>query len=291
MGKDFLIVQNFNIFKIKRIPLFVAILFLGTTGSGFAQEIINIDRYQLQMPMINPALSGAWGNEMALGARWTSGDMRQAAMPIVRIDGFVPNFNSGFGISVAGTAGQLGDEDIYVRANYNYQIHFKNKAKLSLGMVLEFGRTERQGQQNGEATAGFGLAYIATNWHLGVAVQQLVPLYNQGTERFQNPLTLATAHYVFTLSENLNISPEILLGITDEANALYNVGVRTKYKMVYAGAHRIQDPYLYETIAPRWGFSAGLILFKFLNLDYNISINSNSGSRHTVTLRIFNPLN
>jgi hypothetical protein len=274
---------------LKKLVLFIAFSFCVVFSE--AQEIINIDRYQQQMPMINPALSGAWSNEMALGLRWTVGDFRQLAMPIVRIDGFVPDFNSGFGISVTGNAGQIGDDDIYVRANYNYQIPFKNKAKLSLGTVLEFGRTEHQGQQNGEATAGFGFAYIATNWHVGVAVQQLVPLYNQGTERLQNPLALATAHYVFMLSESLYINPEVLIGVTDEVDALYNIGVRTKYKTVYAGVYRIQDPYLYESIAPRWGFSAGVILFKFLNLDYNISVNSNSGSRHSITLRIFKALN
>lgn len=268
--------------------VFLVALISSVLATKAQQEIINVDRYQTQLPMLNPALSGMWANELAVGARWTSGVVQQPAMPIIRVDGYSPVLNSGFGISVTGTANKRGSEDIYIRGNYNYQYQLKNNAKLSGGVVLEFGRIETIARQISEGSAGIGFAYAAQNWHIGIAAQQLIAIYNQSTKRRQNPIYVATGNYIFRLRKDFGLQPEGMLGFDENNNqALFNVGFKTTYRLIYLGLHYIKDNQLFFDVDTRFGVSTGMVIFKIINLDYAYSTRENQTGRNTLTLRLF----
>jgi len=239
----------------------------------------------MQMPMLNPALSGLWVNEFAAGLSWTGGVLRIPMAPFVRIDGFNPILHSGFGISATGTAANLEDDPIVVRGNYNYQIRFKDSGRLSFGLMLSYATLN----QTQESTAGFGFAYATPTWHFGLAAQNVIVLFDEPQNQIQRPMFLATGHYLFKISEALSFKPEGLLGQAENEELFYNIGAKASYTFAYLGVYYLRDDGLFEGIDKRWAYSAGINLFRFLNLDYAISTSGITDLRHTITFRLYAP--
>ena len=119
-----------------------------------------------------------------------------------------------------------------IQSMFAYRVRFSEGAKLSMGLQAG-GRWNKEGysrlydatedvqfsedDQRTEFLFGAGLYYHTQRFYVGASVPLLYATYQQATHSF------ITAGYVFDLSENLKLKPNVLLKMADNAPVSYDL--------------------------------------------------------------------
>lgn len=201
-----------------------------------AQQEVMVSQYMFNGLLLNPAYAGSHkyiSSTLMYRNQWVNFDGTPKSS-ILAVDGLVKNKNFGLGLIVMNDhIGATNQTDIY--ANYAYHLKFKT-GKLALGVkagvsrylfntdeLIYWDQADKVYLQGNKQTAwlpkfGIGAYYYSKLWYAGVSIPTLWaydPNYTFGLDvnksSFINRHYMATAGYVFRVSDNIKIKPSIML--------------------------------------------------------------------------------
>lgn len=241
--------------KMKNLITMSAMILL-FTGYANAQQDAMLTQYMFNGLYLNPAYAGSheyWTSTFTYRTQWTGAQFDGAPQTAVAaVDGPIRGKNMGLGFMF--THDQIGvTRTNTFMANYAYQLKFKNKSKLALGVNL--GATQVDARltqvkiwdQEDDVYAnnlqkilprfGAGAYYFADKYYVGISVPTLLA-YEDGNN-FSVDLSKASflrRHYLLTgglvinVSENVKMKPSVLLKYVKNAPLEGDINLSAVFK-------------------------------------------------------------
>jgi type IX secretion system PorP/SprF family membrane protein len=215
--------------------LLLAILFLLSRISLFAQQDLMVSQYMFNGLLLNPAYAGShkyFSSSLLHRTQWVGFDGAPKTS-ILALDGPVNNEKMGIGFIISNDRiGITEQTDMY--ANYSYHLRL-GEGKLAFGIKAGVSRytykldelviwdNNDQVFVGNRSTAwlpkfGSGLYYYAPNWYAGISVPSLIA-YDPGkkfgpdvnSSNFVKRHYYGVTGYVFDLGCNFKFKPSVLL--------------------------------------------------------------------------------
>lgn len=289
--------------------IFKIILFILITSVLHAQQIVMFNHYFYKPMINNPAYTGIDNapNLMLVNHTQWTGFKGGPQYNILSFDGRFINKNTGLGVTIISDKKGINSR-VGGNFSYSYQVHFKNKIYLQLGLSagvikqsIDYSKAIIESQNdpslfsNTQSKTSFdanvGLAFIYKDFDFGFAVPQIANnkisyISNNDTRTFytQSRHYMGSLKYKFLLSKakEVSITPQVLMRYLPNAPIQYDVNTKIDWQnKVWLGA-TYKNNYAV-------GLNAGVVLYKRFTIGYSYdyvigNLNKYAGLSHEIML-------
>jgi len=217
-----------------------------------AQQDAYLSLYQLNMPLINPAYSGAEGNHVfSLTSRNQWSNLEASPRTTAFSYSTAVGKNVGLGISILSDEIFI-EEQTTLTADFSYQLTMANEAALYLGIKAggnsySADPTALRGYDSDadpvkrplsrfNPNLGVGFLYQASNWWVSGALPRLFNARRHDDVVIQARDRMHTYFYagaVFSVSDKFSIKPNIMYRNTKSIGAVTDLGVKASYNNTF----------------------------------------------------------
>lgn len=226
------------------------------SGVARAQQDAMLTQYMFNGLYLNPAYAGSheyWSSTVTYRTQWTGARFEGAPQTVVAaVDGPIRGKNMGLGFIISHDRIGVTRTTSFL-ANYAYQLKFKNKSKLALGLDLGVSQFDARLQ---DVTVwdeqdvvyesnlmkfvprfGLGAYYFADKYYVGVSIPTLLA-YEDGNNfsidvskaSFLRRHYLLTGGVVLTVSDNVKLKPSALLKYVQNAPLEGDINLSAVFK-------------------------------------------------------------
>ncbi len=283
--------------------IFIIVLFLVSTYTGFAQQDAQYTQYMYNTVGINPAYAGSRGALSIVALQRSQWIGLNGAPTTQSLSFHTPLGNSNVGLGVSFVNDEIGPStEQYLNIDLSYTIRTSDKGKLSFGLKgvanflnLDINKLSPEtaadinlnGYSKFQPNFGLGAYYHTNNFYVGLSTPNVLETKHfddttssVGRERMTYYLI---SGYVFDLTESIKLKPAFLvkqikgspLQIDLSANAMFNE------KFILGAAYRLD-----AAVSFLAGFQANESLMLGYAYDFDTTnLGSYNNGSHEIVLR------